>query len=132
MLGSAGGGGLWLGPAPVPSPSSPPFAPPRCVCCCRIRSAASSRASRLTCDSDSSSCARSMVIFSSRSYGAWVSTSLLQHSKSCILTCSSFRDKTLIIRSSSASYALMRSSSRLLFELAVDSRRADVDDVVKS
>jgi hypothetical protein len=34
-------------------------------------------------------------------------------------TCSSFRDKTLMIRSSSASYALM-SSSCLLVELAVE------------
>jgi hypothetical protein len=44
-------------------------------------------------------------------------------------TCSSLRERMLMIRSSSASYALMRSSSRLL---DVDSRRGGGENDIGS
>lgn len=92
-----------------------PFAIPDCCCgcCCwAMRRAVSSRLRRLTWDSDSASSAFSSPIFSSRS-------------------CSNFLERILMIRSSSASYALMRSSWRLE-ELAEDRRRIGGDKDMES
>lgn len=106
---------------PLTSTGDPGVEPlPFTVCCWARRRAEISRDNLLTCASDSASRAFSSSIFSSRSCGDNYGecTRLWRHQLR--LTFSNLRDRILMMRSSSASYALIRDS--LLLEFVDDNR----------